>query len=220
MNHRLLSALSPLALGLSLLGCVGVPKAPDPRVRHAEPRVKPGRAVVFEPKCRGPSAPCTPAFKSAIVGRLSSELELAGYQMIEGEDLLAEARRREQARGGLEANSPVGDLDVRAAGETMTSLTYADLPPARKRALLEEARADGVLVLNIVVSADQESAFWYDVHVIELNARYTTGPDNELGWVARCGVAAENTEALGGPDITYQEAADVLARCVADQILR
>lgn len=217
MNPTRALLLSLLALSFAVPGCITVPTVDPPRVQIS-PNVKPGRTVIFKPICRG-SGGCPSDFTSTLVGRMTSELEFQGYQFIIGEELFAEARRRQKAGGQVSGDSPFGDYWIKAGGMTEQVLTYEDLPPAGKRALLEEARADGVLVLNILVGEDAEpESFMYEIRSFEVTARYTMGPDEEPGWVARCGAFGENRKVLGSPGVTYAQAADKVARCLVAQL--
>ena len=212
------SCLLPLLALVSLMAsCITIPTVDPPRVQIS-PELKVGRTVIFKPTCRGAGG-CPNSFSSTLVGRLTSELEFKGYQFIVGEELFAEARRRQKAGGQVTGDSPFGDYWIKAGGMTEQVLTYEDLPPAGKRALLEEAKADGVLVLNILVGEDAEpESFMYEIRAFEVTARYTMGPEEAPGWVARCGAYAENRKVVGSPGVTYAQAADKIARCLVSQL--
>ena len=214
-----------LLLGLACLmaGCITIPPVDPPKVQIS-PDLKAGRTVFFKPTCRGAGG-CPSSFTSTLVGKLTSELEFKGYQFIVGEVGVGQragcrmARRRQKAGGQVTGDSPFGDYWIQAGGMTEQVLTYEDLPPAGKRALLEEARADGVLVLNILVGEDAEADnFMYEIRAFEVTARYTMGPDEAPGWVARCGAFGENRKVLGSPGVTYAQAADKIARCLVAQL--
>ncbi len=212
-------SLMPGLILILLSGCVRMPDLPDARFTQGDAPIKPGRVVMLTPECRGVGGVCTRSFTSTLAGRLSGELELAGYQVVMAEDLFAEARRIKRAGGNVDGAGPFGTFWVSANGGTETSLRYNDLPPEGKRALLEEARAQGVLKLSVVVGEDLESSPWYDLHEFELTSTYSIGEGEAFGWAARCYAVGESRDVLGGIGVTYNQAASQLAQCVGKQAL-
>jgi len=209
--------ISALLFALLISACASKQTHEAPRVRMGE-GVKPGRAVVFLPRCEGVSGPCDGDFRSTLLGRLTSELELGGYTLLRGEELFASARERTSAGGSVDGAGPFGRFWVEAGGSVQSVVTYSDLPPAGKRALLEEARADGVIDLRVLVGEDEAPSPLYDLHRFELTARYAVGPDEEIGWVANCAERGENRDVIDGIHVSFIEAADRLARCVSDAV--
>lgn len=186
------------------------------------------RIAVFPPRCKGAVSACTPEFVSALYGRVTSELELDGFTIVPGDELLATARERSTmgaalSAGGVsvsdERGTSAGVLSVGAAGSVETGgVRYDDLPPAQRRQLLADARVDGVLSLTVLVGEDTMPSPWYALHAFEATARLAI--DETPAWTSRCAEAAESTQTIGGVGQSFAQAADKLGRCLVAQALR
>ncbi len=186
------------------------------------------RIAVFAPRCTGAVQACTREFVSGLYGRITSELELDGFTIVAGDELLATVRERSTMGGALgaggvsvsdEHGTSAGALSVAASGSVETGgIRYDDLPPAQRRQLLADARVDGVLSLTVLVGEDTMTAPWYAVHAFEATARLSV--DETPAWTSRCANVAESTQSLGGIGRSFSQAADELGRCLVAQVVR
>ena len=215
--------------------CVIVPPVPAAAVRAGTAQIPvTKRIAVFAPTCKGATQACSSAFVSGMYGRVVSELELDGFTVVPGDELLATARERTTLDAGLNAagvgataSAPGGEsagaglLAVAAqASVEKGGAGYRDLTPPQRRELLAQARVDGVLWLTVLVGEDTMTAPWYDVHLFEATGRLAIGEDDVPAWTSRCATPAESAPSLGGIGRSFAQAGDELGSCLIKQALR
>jgi hypothetical protein len=171
------------------------------------------RVVLFPPVCRQTDGGCDDVDLGGVFGRLQSELELAGYTVIDGGELVASARSRETAGAELRL---LGEQIVSAGGIHQAGSLFVDLPPAVRAQVLEQAKAEGILRVQLLFSPKDPLYPLYGVRALELQARLGIGVDEKPAWAARCSeIWVTAMQFIGGPDRTYADGIDQAARCVA-----
>lgn len=217
--RRFLAPLFLLFLFLSVLlslsaGCRSWP-APAVDARTFDKDAKPTRVVLFPPVCTGTDGGCDQVDLSGMTGRLQSELELAGYTIVDGASLVASARSRETAGAELRL---FGEQVASAGGIHQAGSLFVDLPPGVRRAVLEEAKADGILRVQVVMSPSEKDYPFYDVRNLAVQARLGTGVDERPAWAVRCEpIWVSNVQFIGGPGRSYAGGVDEGARCLAKE---
>lgn len=223
---------------LAATACITVPKAAAPRVRSGKGELSENsRVVVFPPVCKGADDGCTDEFVSSLQGRVLSELELSGYSVLRGDELLATARSRTSVAGGVSASALGASGSVDRGGRSLGAgagvfsvaghgavehggAGYDDVTPLERQQLLKDADVDGTLRLTVMIGDDTEAETpWYDVHLFEVTARLAVGDDVAV-WTSHCELAAESTASIGGIGRSYAQAGDELGACVVREALR
>jgi hypothetical protein len=158
----------------------GCRTAYKPEVRRGQAVSRPSpAAVLFPVPCNSTDDKCKDGFGDAIKGLIASELEFAGFRIIDAEKLVRDARTREDFSASL---SRFRDQILAAKSRSQVGSIFEDLPPEARRELLQEARADGLVTASINMLARGTGNNW----IVEVQVRYGAAPDGELIWVARC----------------------------------
>jgi hypothetical protein len=100
------------------------------------------RVVMFPPVCSEADGGCDTLDMGGVAGRLQSEMELAGYTIVDGATLVAQARQRDSASADLRV---FGERVALAHGVRQQGALFVDLPPALRRHVLQEAHANAIL---------------------------------------------------------------------------
>lgn len=203
---------------LALMSCTGtVKKVPQSRATFGDEQLRPAKVVMFAPDCNGP---CAPKVLETLQGRLISELTIEGFQVVDGETLFAETRKRHSASAEVEGQlSPLSKFFVNGAVSSESAVTYDDLPPAGKRALFEETRAAGIMSVHVQSSRpEQNRIIEYDLY--EVTLRYSLGEDERLGGVVRCNSHAISSNDMASDFPTYSEAGNEIGNCLVDELLQ
>lgn len=165
---------------LIVLASVGCRTAYKAEVQRGQIASKPTpAAVLFPVPCNSTDDKCKDTYGDAIKGLIASELEFAGFRIIDAEKLVREARTREDFSAEL---SQFREQLLAAKSRRQVGSIFEDLPPAARRELLEEARADGLVTASINMLARGTGSNW----IVEVQVRYGAAPDGEMIWVARC----------------------------------
>lgn len=183
-----------------------------------ESAAKPMRVVLFPPVCTGTDGGCDQVDTSGLTGRLQSELELAGYTVVDGATLVASARSRETAGAELRL---FGEQVASAGGVHQAGSLFVDLPPGVRRAVLEEAKADGIVRVQVVMSPLDKDYPFYAVRNLAVQARMGVGVDEKPAWAVRCEpIWVTSVQFIGGPNRSYADGVDEGARCIAREAAR
>lgn len=208
-------ALLLVPLFATLTGCRSWPAAVTDARRFEAAAKPPLRVVLFPPSCSAQDGGCDDVDVGGVFGILRSELELAGYTVVDGAELVAEARTRETAGADLRL---FGAQVASAGGIHQSGALFADLPPAVRRQVLEEARADGIVRVSLTLSSKDAAYPLYDVRRLEVQGRLGLGVDETPAWAIRCkDIWVTAVQFIGGPDRSYAQGAEEGARCVAQQ---
>lgn len=210
-------SLVRLAL-FALLATAACRTWPPPTVdaRTFDPSGKgPLRVVLFPPLCTEVDGGCASIDVGGMGGRVAAELELAGYTVVDGAGLVASARSRETAGAELRL---FGEQVASADGIHQSGALFNDLPPAVRRQVLEEARAEGIVRVSVVVSPSDKDYPFYGVRNLAVQARLGLGVDEKPAWAVRCEpIWVTSVQFIGGPGRSYSDGADEGARCLAKQ---
>lgn len=167
-------------------------KKPKPEVRKGEAwDGKALRVVLLPADCSSPDEVCEDAFVEVLTGKVASELEFAGYSVVEASALVAKARTRDEKEGEL---AVLGVKLTETKSKRQVGSLFADLSPAGQRALLEEAGAAGIVSGKISVGAKNGLSPTRESTVL---VRLGLGDGTELGWVSRCTVKSSLNPPLG-----------------------
>lgn len=197
-----------------LISCVSVP-TPSGELRVNSESPGPMRVVVFPTTCE-PSDTCTQLRLGRLDGALKQELEFDGYTLIDGETLVNQARTRKDASGSL---SVLGEelLALEATGQSGS--LFDDLPPSARRALLEEARAEGVLRTTVRMGAMEPNSGVSQYRLLTAQTKLGVGEDETNAWVARCSRMGSRIDNVNRNDVkNYDITMDWLAACLVEQI--
>lgn len=182
-------------------------KTPKPEVRKGEAwEGKPTRVLVLPATCSSPDEVCEDAFVDGLTGKVVSELEFAGYSVVQATKLVADRRTRDEAEGEL---SVLGVKVAEASSKRQVGSLFEDLSPAAQAALMQEAGAKAILTGRITVGAKNGMSPTRESVVL---VRLGLGDGTELGWVARCTVKSSLNPPLA-------QSLDYGARCAIEGAL-
>lgn len=171
MSFTKLCALALLTLSL---GCA---TTLVPRVKGES---KPTRVVLLPAVCSSVENACPEGIEEGVTGSVASELEFEGYSVIDARKLVAEARSRDESEGSVKL---FGAEFLSAEGKQQSGSIFEDLSPDQRRALLERARANGIVSVRIVVGQREGISPQRDNFV---QIRMGTGNNDETQWLTRC----------------------------------
>lgn len=197
-----------------LISCITVP-TPDGEFRVNAQAPGPMRVVVFPTTCE-PADTCSQLRLGRLDGTLAQELEFDGYTLIDGVSLVAEARTRKDANASLKL---LGEelLAVQATGQEGS--LFVDLPPDARRALLLEARADGVLRTTVRMGAMESNSGVAQYRLITAQTKLGVGEDEENAWVARCSRMGSRIDNVNRHEVkNFDITLDWLGSCLVEQI--
>lgn len=138
------------------------------------------RVVLLPATCASVKDACRDEFTEGTQGLVEQELEFAGYSIVPATRLVMDARSREDANAELRV---FGEKVASAKTRAQRGSIFDDLSPTARRALVQEARAQGIMTVRVSISP--HDATWEDV--VEVTVRYGVGEDGaKLGWVSRC----------------------------------
>jgi hypothetical protein len=176
-QRKLLRAGLCLVLCLVLSGCK---KTYEAEVARGPAEATKNPVVVLLPvTCHSSNDDCRDEYADAVRAHLTSELEFAGYSVIDAEKLVREARQREDQSGALWMYRA---KVLEAKTRRQVGSIFEDLPPAARRELLAEARATGLVsgAIQIFAKADNGN------DLVEVRFRHARAGDDATVWVARC----------------------------------
>lgn len=212
---RSLSFVVAILLLAAAAGCRSWPAPVADARRFAGTRGPPMRVVLFPPVCSEQDGGCDDVDASGVAGILRSELEMAGYTVVDGAELVAEARTRDTAASELRL---FGEQVASAGGIHQAGALFADLPPGVRRQVLEEARADGIVRVALMLSSTEKDYPFYAVRRLDVQGRLGLGVDETPAWAIRCkDIWVTGVQFIGGPDRGYSQGAEEGARCVAHE---
>lgn len=205
-----------LATGLLLAGCIHVPE-PTAELRQLSEAPQTMRIVVFPPKCQQDDGACELVDLSGLQASLRSELEFDGHTLIDGVSLVAEARSREEASSELRL---FGERIAETESLGQKGALFDDLPPAARRALLTEARADGVLRTSVILSPPDPQSGVSKYRLITAQARLGLGEDEAPAWTVRCTRTGARVPQMGRYAAVqdYQTSMATLGKCLIDEV--
>ncbi|MBP6628656.1 MAG: hypothetical protein KBG28_03955 [Kofleriaceae bacterium] len=151
----------------------------QPEVRRG-PGVAPANptVVLFPIPCRSSDDKCKPEYAGAITAKVRSELEFAGFTIVDGQNLVADPRYRDQREAAVTTD---GEPVVEATSLRRVGSTFEDLPPPMQRQLLADARASGVVTGTIQMLGKGTGKNW----LVEVTLRLGNDQGQPV-WVARC----------------------------------
>jgi len=199
---------------LGLAACVHVPEpTADFRLLSEPPPSM--RIVLFPPSCTQDDGVCEDVDLSSLNALLRTELEFDGHTIVDGVTLVNQARSRAEQ-----------DIALTRFGEQLAGLSsvaqqgslFDDLPPAARRALLTEARADAVLRSTVAFGPVDPNSGVSRYRQITVQTRLGLGEDEAPAWVARCartGAKINNVNSQGVENYDLTLAA--LGGCVIEQ---
>jgi hypothetical protein len=173
------------------------------------------RVVVFPTTCE-PADTCQQLRLGRLDSALAQELEFDGYTLIDGVSLVAEARTRKDADASLKL---LGDelLSVQATGQEGS--LFVDLPPQAQRALLSEARADGVLRTTVRMGAMEPNSGIAQYRLLTVQTKLGIGEDEQNAWVARCSRMGARLDNVNRHQVeNFDITLDWLGACLVEQI--
>lgn len=171
--------LTQLAL-LSLVFSTGCRTAFKPQVaRGTVAAPQSPRVVIFPITCHSSEDTCRDEYGDAVTAKVRSELEFAGFRMIDAEKLVREARTREDASASL---TDWRNRVLAAKSRRQVGSIFEDLPPEARRELLAEAGADGLVTGSIRILPRGTSSNWQ----LEVQVRFGLAKNDETVWVTRC----------------------------------
>lgn len=191
---------------LVLSGCRG----PQAEVHWGTRADRPVRLVAVPPSCASSDVPCEDADLSGVFGIVASELEFAGYSIIDAEKLVADARTREDVQVELRT---FGDRVASLTARAQVGAVFADLSPSARGALLSEARADGIVTTQVNLGTVGRYATVSRTRTHQVQVRAALGDGAETLWITRC-------QATSGVGVSIGQALDEAARCAIKGVLR
>lgn len=164
---------------LSAMCATGCRTAYKPDVARGAAAPKSPSVVIFPITCHSADDKCRDEYSDAVTAKVRSELEFAGFRMIDGEKLVRETRTREDASATL---TDWRNRVLAAKSRRQVGAIFEDLPPAARRELLAEARADGLVTGSIRMLPFGTPRNW----TVEVQVRFGLANDDEMVWVSRC----------------------------------
>lgn len=162
---------------VSLTGCRTTFKPQVARGTAAAP--KSPSVVIFPITCHSAEDKCRDEYGDAVTAKVRSDLEFAGFRMIDAEKLVREPRTREDASATL---TDWRDRVLAAKSRRQVGSIFEDLPPEARRELLREAGADGLVTGSIRILPRGTSSNWQ----LEVQVRFGLAKNDETVWVSRC----------------------------------
>lgn len=197
-----------------LISCITVP-TPSGEFRVNSQAPGPMRVVVFPTTCE-PADTCSQLRLGRLDGTLAQELEFDGYTLIDGVSLVAEARTREDGDASLKL---LGEELLRVQATGQEGSLFVDLPPEARRALLKEARADGVLRTTVRMGAMETNSGVAQYRLLTAQAKLGVGEDESNAWVARCSRMGSRIDNVNRHDVkNFDVTLDWLGTCLVEQI--
>lgn len=135
--------------------------------------------VIFPITCHSAEDKCRDEYGDAVTAKVRSDLEFAGFRMIDAEKLVRDPRTREDASATL---TDWRDRVLAAKSRRQVGSIFEDLPPEARRELLREAGADGLVTGSIRILPRGTSSNWQ----LEVQVRFGLAPNDETVWVTRC----------------------------------
>ena len=167
---------------------------------------EPMRVVLLPASCASVSGDCDDASVQGVQGLVASELEFGRYAVADAEKLVASARSRQDVDVEL---SRFGEQLVAVRSRAQAGSVFEDLSPAQRRALLAEARAEGIVSVRVQIGVSNGGTRENDVQV-----RLGLGDGGELAWVARCTAPSSWN---GSPSLA--QSLETAARCALGRAL-
>ncbi|MBX5481754.1 MAG: hypothetical protein IRZ16_07920 [Myxococcaceae bacterium] len=119
---------------------------------------------------------CEDGYATGVNGVLQTELEFAGYSLVDAETLVSSARTRDEVSEELKL---FGEKVAQAKSRRRIGALFEDLP-------LAEAHADGIVQAKLVIPA-RASAISPARENNTVQVRVGMSADgSELGWIAQC----------------------------------
>ncbi len=162
--------------------------------------IPPERLLVVPASCGSVEDLCDDAFLAGVTTLVHSELEFAGYAIVDAEKIALEARTDEQAEKPVRM---FGERVLRAANRRQVGEIFNDMTPAGRAALLSRAAATATVTVRISISAPEGVLSLREHQVL---IRIGKGADDDLVWVSRCSEYAGMFPAI-------EDAVDDASRC-------
>jgi len=141
---------------------------------------EPQRIVLLPPSCDSVDGACDTDSANGVAGIVQTELDFAGFTVIDGRELIDDERTRTDAIAQVE----LLDVEIAAgAARVQSGAKLEDLSPEKRRALLTQARADGVVSVKIVVGPRDGIG---PVRHNEVQVRMLRGDGEQPVWITRC----------------------------------
>jgi hypothetical protein len=163
-------------VALSLTSCA----APVVEIRRGDAPIEPARIVLLPASCASLEGLCIDAHVTATTQIVGKDLSFAGFLVVDAEKLAVDARLRPNVDPALRA---LGERVLRAGNKRQIGMTFEDLAPTARKALLDEGQAQGAVSIRLTI--DNESALGRDTEVM---LRYGHGESDALAFVSRCRV--------------------------------
>jgi hypothetical protein len=166
------------------------------------------RAVLLPTTCSSVDRQCEDEHVSGVTGIVRSELEFAGYSLLDAEKLVLDARTREDVDVEL---SRFGERVASVKSRVQAGAIFEDLSPSQRRALLAEAEAQGTVVVSVQIGTEQGTLRMRS-NAVQIRAGLADGGD--LAWVSRCEATSSYNNNPG-----IDQAIETATRCALDAVL-
>lgn len=200
-------AFSPaLAVILAFIpfGCATSQVALTPELRTGPAFArKPARILVGPPTCGSLEYPCPDEYVDTVRAIVQGGLEFQGYSVVDEKQLLITSRQRFETQDtidrtvksdGATTHWTLLPSETVTKGETtertvkkhieLTGSTFEDLPTRERQAVLNEAGADGVVMVRVIVGA--QSSVWSQSQDVEVTLKLGVDAGDTMVWAARC----------------------------------
>jgi hypothetical protein len=200
--------LLAVAIAIAASACATARPAPllRPQVEIGPGARTPSRRVlVLSASCGSMEFRCPREYTDSVDGIVRSQLDFAGYALIDPETLRNRTRERhethEETTERTASSSRTDDKPNLAPDRTtlhseqsvsetehhrvdLDGPGFADLTVGERRALLAEAGADSVLVVRVVVGAEQGG--WSPDQNTEVMVKLAVDAGDTMAWASRC----------------------------------